>query len=55
VLRGLLFGMFSFVSFFFTLGIMLGRLSIGASFIVATMITLLIQGITLQILPVKTR
>lgn len=55
VLRGLLFGMFSFVSFFFTLGIMLGRLSIGASFIVAIMITLLIQGITLQILPVKTR
>lgn len=54
VLRGLLFGMFSFASFFFTLGIVIGRLSPGTSFIVAIMITLLIQGITLQILPEKT-
>jgi hypothetical protein len=51
VLRGLLFGMCAFAGFFFLLGIMIERASIGLSFIVAILITLLIQGITLQALP----
>ena len=53
VLRGLLLGMFAFVSFFLMLGIMIERVGIGVSFIAAIMITLLVQGTTLQILPEK--
>lgn len=53
VLRGLLFGMFAFVSFFFVLGVMIDRASVGVSFIVAVVVTLLIQGVTLRILPDK--
>ncbi len=54
VLRGLLFGMLGFASFFFALGILIEHAGVGTAFLVASIITLLIQGITLQILPEKT-
>lgn len=55
VLRGLLVGMFGFASFFFVLGTLIERVSIGLSFIVAILVTLSIQGITLKTLPGKAR
>jgi hypothetical protein len=55
VLRGLLLGMFSFVSFFFTLGLLIEHAGAGLAFIVAIVITLLIQGSTLHILQEKTK
>lgn len=51
VLRGLLLGMFGFVTFFFTLGVFIGRVGVNAMFMIAVVVTLLIQGITLRILP----
>lgn len=55
VLRGLLFGMFAFVSFFFTLSILIEYAGVGLAFIVAIVITLLMQGSTLHILQQKTK
>ncbi|HEX9330880.1 MAG TPA: hypothetical protein VF896_03255 [Anaerolineales bacterium] len=55
VLRGLLFGMLGFASFFLALGILIERAGVGTAFLVAILITLLIQGITLQILPERAR
>jgi len=54
VLRGLLFGMLAFASFFLALGIVLEHTGLGSAFLVAIMVTLIVQGITLQILPKKT-
>ncbi|HLO29772.1 MAG TPA: hypothetical protein VK249_11585 [Anaerolineales bacterium] len=53
VLHGLLFGMLAFAGFFFTLGLLIEGAGVGTAFIAAIVITLLIQGITLQILPKK--
>jgi len=55
VLRGLLFGMLGFASFFLALGILIERAGVGTAFLVAILITLLIEGITLQILPERAR
>jgi len=53
VLRGLLFGMLAFASFFLALGIVLERAGFGSAFFAAIVVALLIQGLTLQILPKK--
>lgn len=50
VLRGLLYGMFAFVAFFITLGLLLPRAGIGWSFAVATLVTLAVQGVSLLVL-----
>lgn len=55
VLRGLLFGMFAFVGFFFTLSLLIEYAGVGPAFIMAIVITLLIQGSTLHILQQKTK
>jgi hypothetical protein len=55
VLRGLLFGMFAFVGFFFTLSLLIEYVGVGLAFIVAIVITLLIQGSTLYTLQQKTK
>jgi hypothetical protein len=49
VLRGLLFGMFAFVTFFFTLGILIEGAGISFAFMVAIVVTILIQAGTLRI------
>jgi hypothetical protein len=55
VLRGLLFGMFAFASFFLTLGILIEHAGAGPTFIAAILIALVIQTSTLWILPQKTK
>jgi len=55
VLRGLLFGMFAFAGFFFTLCILIEYVGVGLAFIVGIVITLLIQGSTLHTLQQKTK
>lgn len=55
VLYGLLFGMLAFAGFFLTLGILIEHVGVGPAFIAAITVTLLIQGITLQILPQKAK
>jgi hypothetical protein len=50
VLRGLLYGMFAFAGFFLTLGLMLERAGIAASFITATLVALIVQGASLWVL-----
>lgn len=47
VLRGLLFGLFGFTGFYLALALSLGKLNLGMAFLVATLATLLIQGISL--------
>ena len=48
--RGLLYGMFAFVGFFVTLGILLPQTSLAIAFISATCMTLAIQGCSLMVL-----
>jgi hypothetical protein len=55
VLRGLLFGMFGFVSFFFILGMLIERTRFGTAFLAAILTALFVQGNTLRILPPRTR
>jgi len=55
VLRGLLFGMFAFVSFFFALGMLIERTSFDTAFLAAILTALLVQGNTLRILPQRTK
>ncbi len=50
LLRGLLYGLFSFVTFFLTLSIALQATNIGPAFIFATCAALLVQGLTLVVL-----
>ncbi len=50
VLRGLLYGMYAFAGFFFTLSLLLERTGIGISFVSAVMVALAIQGTSLWIL-----
>lgn len=54
VLRGLLFGMFAFVSFFFTLGMLIERTHLSAAFLAAVVVALFVQGNTLRILRQRT-
>ena len=53
VLRGLLYGLFAFAGFFITLGLLLERDGIAASFLSAIAVALAIQGISLWILRKK--
>jgi len=53
VLRGLLFGLFAFVSFFLALGFLLERLDIYWAFFIAAVTALLVQGCSLLILRQK--
>lgn len=53
VLRGLLFGMFSFASFFFTLGAFIESAGVGPAFAAAVAVALIVQGSTLGILSRK--
>ena len=53
VLRGLLYGMFGFVGFFITLGLLIENAGIAASFLSAIAVTLAIQGTSLWILRQK--
>ena len=50
MLRGLLYGMFAFVAFFITLGLLIERLGIGWSFGAALVAALLVQGCSLMVL-----
>jgi hypothetical protein len=50
VLRGLLYGMFAFAGFFLTLGLLIEKVGIGWSFGAATLVALVIQGISLVVL-----
>lgn len=50
VLRGLLYGMFAFAGFFITLGLLIERTGIAASFISAIVVALAIQGTSLWVL-----
>jgi hypothetical protein len=50
VLRGLLYGLFAFAGFFITLGLLIERAGIGASFLSAILVALSIQGTSLWIL-----
>jgi uncharacterized membrane protein (GlpM family) len=50
IFRGLLYGMFAFVGFFITLGILLERTSIATAFVSATLMALVIQGCSLYVL-----
>ena len=50
VLRGLLLGLFAFASFFLILGTLLRPLGIGPTFVIAILVTLLIQGASLWVL-----
>jgi len=53
VLRGLLFGMFAFASFFLALGILIEHTGVGLAFMSAIVVALLVQGGTLRILSQK--
>jgi hypothetical protein len=53
VLRGLLYGLFAFVGFFITLGLLIENAGITASFLSAIAVTLAIQGTSLWILRQK--
>ncbi len=53
VFRGLLYGMFAFAGFFITLSLLLEKGSIAISFVLAIVVALAIQGITLWILRQK--
>jgi len=53
VLRGLLYGLFGFVGFFITLGLLIENAGIAASFLSAIAVTLAIQGTSLWILRQK--
>lgn len=53
VLRGLLYGMFAYVGFFITLGLLLENQGIALSFIAAILVALAVQGTTLWILRQK--
>lgn len=50
VLRGLIYGLFAFVFFYFTLGSLILNSSLAFSFCIAMLAALLIQGLTLQLL-----
>jgi hypothetical protein len=50
VLTGLLFGLFAFGAFFLVLAIGLSRWGVGLAFLVAILVALLIQGLTLRAL-----
>jgi hypothetical protein len=50
ILRGLLYGLFAFAGFFFTLNLLLERSGIAIAFISAIIVALTIQGATLWIL-----
>jgi uncharacterized membrane protein len=50
LLRGLLYGLFSFVTFFLTLSFSLQEMSIGLAFVSAIIAALLVQGLTLVVL-----
>lgn len=47
VLRGLIFGLFAFTGFYLTLGLLIEKISVAASFSAAACAALLVQGITL--------
>jgi len=53
VLRGLMYGMFAFVGFFITLGLLLERAGIVVSFLSAIVVALAVQGTSLLILRQK--
>jgi hypothetical protein len=53
VLRGLFYGLFAFEGFFITLGLLLERVGIAASFLSAIAVALAIQGTSLWILQKK--
>jgi hypothetical protein len=53
VLRGLLYGLFAFAGFFITLGMLIERTGIGASFLSAIFVAFAIQGTSLWILRQK--
>ncbi len=50
VLRGILMGLFSFASFFFTLALLLGRVGIPIAFMTAIGVVLVLQSIALWLL-----
>jgi hypothetical protein len=50
VLRGLLYGMFAFAGFFITLGLLIERTGIAASFAAAIAVALAVQGTSLWVL-----
>lgn len=50
VLRGLMYGLFAFASFYFTLGSLILNSSLAFAFGIAIVVTLLTQGLTLQML-----
>ena len=54
VLRGLLFGLFAFASFFLTLNLLLERAGIAVAFLSAMMIALTMNGTSLWVLHRKT-
>jgi hypothetical protein len=53
VLRGLLYGLFAFAGFFITLGLLLEKVGIAASFLAAIAVALTIQGTSLWMLQKK--
>ena len=55
VLRGLLFGLFAFASFFLALGFLLERVSLVWAFVFAALTALTVQGCSLVILQQKSR
>jgi hypothetical protein len=55
VLRGLLYGMFAFTSFFITLSLLIERVSLGAAFSAAILIALTVQVTSLWILSQRRR
>jgi hypothetical protein len=54
LLRGLVLGMFAFVSFAFVLAALLVRLGIAPAFLIACLAALLVQGATYYVLPHQT-
>jgi hypothetical protein len=50
VLRGLLLGLFSFAGFYLALGLALEQVGIAASFVVAVLAALAIQGLSLRLI-----
>lgn len=50
VLRGLMYGLFAFASFYFTLGSLIPNTSLAVAFVSAIVVALLTQGLTLMIL-----
>jgi hypothetical protein len=53
VQRGLLYGLFAFAGFFLTLGLLLPRAGIGLSFLASTLVALIVQGGSLQMMHKK--